>query len=47
MFRNTLLTTLTLLMAHPVLAAEGQTKPAADKRPTKTWNRDGCPGRDA
>ena len=41
MLRYTLLTILTLLIAHHVLAAEGETKPAADKRPTKTWNRTG------
>ena len=41
MFRNTLLATLTLLIAQPALAAEGETKPAADKRPTKIWNRTG------
>ena len=39
MFRNTLLTTLILLIAQPVVAAE--TKPAADKQPTKIWNRTG------
>ena len=32
---------LILLIAHHVLAAEGETKPAADKRPTKIWNRTG------
>ena len=41
MFRNTLLTVFTLLIATTVLAAEGETKPAADKRPTKIWNRTG------
>ena len=40
MIRNTLLTTLTLLIAQTVLAAEDGTKPA-DKRPTKIWNRTG------
>jgi hypothetical protein len=38
---NTLLTTVILLIAQTVLAAEGETKPAADKRPTKIWNRTG------
>ena len=41
MFRNALLTTAILLIGHSVLAAEGETKPAADKRPTKIWNRTG------
>ena len=41
MFRNTLLITLILLMAHPVLAAESQAVSATDKRPTKIWNRTG------
>jgi len=41
MFRNTLLTALTLLIATTVLAAEGERKPAADKRPTRIWNRTG------
>ena len=41
MFRNTLLTVSILLIAHHVLAAEAETKPAADKRPTKIWNRTG------
>ena len=41
MFRNTLLTTLILLIAQAALAAEGETKSAADKRPTKIWNRTG------
>ena len=39
MLRYTLLTILTLLIAHHVVAAE--TKPAAEKRPTKIWNRTG------
>jgi hypothetical protein len=39
MLRNTLFTTAILLVAHHVVAAE--TKPAADKRPTKIWNRTG------
>jgi len=42
MFRNTLLTMLILLLTHHVVAAE--TKPAADKRPTKIWNRTGSLG---
>ena len=41
LFRNTLLIGLTLCIAHPVLAAEGESKPAADRRPTKIWNRTG------
>jgi hypothetical protein len=41
MMRNTLLTTVVLLLGHSVLAAEGETKPVADKRPTKIWNRTG------
>ena len=41
MIRNMLLTTLTMLIAQTVLAAEGETKPAADIRPTKIWNRTG------
>jgi hypothetical protein len=41
MFRNTLLIVSILLIAHHVLAAEAETKPAADKRPTKIWNRTG------
>ena len=36
MLRNTLLTTLTLLIAQSALAAEGETKPAADKCPRST-----------
>ena len=39
MLRNTLLTVSIVLIAQTVLAAEGATKPAADKRPTKIWNR--------
>ena len=40
MIRNTILTTLTLLIAQAALAAEGESKPT-DKRPTKIWNRTG------
>lgn len=36
MFRNTLLSVLILLIAETVLAAEGESKPAADKCPRST-----------
>ena len=41
MLRITLLTTAILMVTHPALAAEGEAKPATDKRPTKIWNRTG------
>jgi hypothetical protein len=41
MFRNLLLAPLILLIAHHALATDGESKPAADRRPTKIWNRTG------
>jgi beta-glucanase (GH16 family) len=41
MFRNPLLAPLILLVAHHVFAADGESKSAADTRPTKIWNRTG------
>ena len=41
MFRNAMLSTLILLIAHHVLAAEGVTNFASNRRPTKIWNRTG------
>ena len=41
MFRNMLLTTVVLLIAQYVLAAEGESKATPDKRPAKPWNRTG------
>ncbi len=41
MFRKILLAPLILLVAHHVLAADGESKSATDKRPTKIWNRTG------
>ncbi len=41
MLRTTLLAALSLLIVQPVVAAEGEPIPAAEKRPTKIWSRTG------